>query len=335
MDIKTILVALAAIIPFALSLILLIWWKAKTKVRTGVFIIGSICFIVFALGVEQLAHNYFLLGNNAVSNFINGHVVSYALYAALAAGVFEEIARLVAYKFLLRKYKDPAISVAYGIGHGGIEMMILLGFTYAIYFLFMQGVSFGSEEINAQLFATVMSIPNSMIAVAIVERLIALVAQIGLSILVFTAYSRRDYKWFFIAIGFHAILDIPAAFYQTGSLSIVFVEIWCAVIAAVIMYIAVKLYKQLRPAYLAEKEAKQFIAFCGKDCEGCDSFKDLSCTGCRMPGAKSDFCENYCEMRRCGFDKHIETCEDCPDKKRCPAFAQAQENLKKLAEEVN
>lgn len=325
MNTKFILVSLAAILPLAINIAGIIICKRKTGARFGCYVIGAICFIVFAMGLEQILHQNCLLAENAISAVLNNSPVLYALYAAFAAGIFEETARLVAYKFLLKKYKDPAVSIMYGIGHGGIEMILVIGSTYLIYMLFMCGVSFGTAEMDATLLATIMSIDNSIIVVALLERFIALALHIGLSIMVFKAHINHDIKWFFIAIAFHVLSDLPAAFYQRGYLSIPIIEIWCAVIAIIVLYIAIRLYKPIRANYLAEKEANMHFGFCLKDCDRCP---DETCAGCRREGPKSEVCENLCEMRRCGLDKHINTCEDCPDHKTCGAFIEMQRVIK-------
>ena len=90
---------------------------------------------------------------------------------------------------------------------------------------------------------------------------------------------------------------------------------------------------------------KQFIAFCGLDCEACDArlatvnndralrqkvaslWSELNgvditpemvnCEGCRMDGVKTPYCDSLCQIRQCAFDKAYETCGDCPEMRAC------------------
>lgn len=61
----------------------------------------------------------------------------------------------------------------------------------------------------------------------------------------------------------------------------------------------------------------------------------INCEDCRMDGAKTVFCENMCESRKCTMKKGVSTCADCPDLKTCPIVGviiannpSALENLK-------
>lgn len=46
-------------------------------------------------------------------------------FGILAAGIFEETARLIGFHLLKKSYPTFATSLAYGLGHGGIEMLIM------------------------------------------------------------------------------------------------------------------------------------------------------------------------------------------------------------------
>ena len=53
----------------------------------------------------------------------------YLLALSLSAGLFEETARVGAFRLLIRERRTWASGVAFGIGHGGIEAMLLTGMT--------------------------------------------------------------------------------------------------------------------------------------------------------------------------------------------------------------
>ena len=54
---------------------------------------------------------------------------AYALYGALLAGVFEEVGRFLGFKFIQKripdKMNDPETPFLYGLGHGGLEMILI------------------------------------------------------------------------------------------------------------------------------------------------------------------------------------------------------------------
>lgn len=68
--------------------------------------------------------------------FIYDRPLLWAFVVGLFPGVFEEMGRLVAFKTVLRKRKNKETAISHGIGHGGFEVMLLLGLTFfGAYFL--------------------------------------------------------------------------------------------------------------------------------------------------------------------------------------------------------
>ena len=89
----------------------------------------------------------------------------------------------------------------------------------------------------------------------------------------------------------------------------------------------------------------KFIAYCGLDCEKCEARiatinnddelivkvaekwsklngveitkEMINCTGCRIDGVKTPFCDSMCEIRKCAMDKKYETCGDCENLMSC------------------
>lgn len=102
--------------------------------------IGAGTFILFAMILESLLHQVML-------PIVQDNVWLYGIYGALAAGVFEETGRLVAYKTLMRKHYGAKNAVFMGIGHGGIEVVIILGVTFLSYLIMaLAANSYGGIE---------------------------------------------------------------------------------------------------------------------------------------------------------------------------------------------
>ena len=51
----------------------------------------------------------------------------YGLFMGGTAAIAEEFGRYIAVRFLLKKNRRYADGIAYGLGHGGIEAMLLIG----------------------------------------------------------------------------------------------------------------------------------------------------------------------------------------------------------------
>ena len=89
----------------------------------------------------------------------------------------------------------------------------------------------------------------------------------------------------------------------------------------------------------------KFIAYCGLDCEKCEAriatvnndiqlrekvaelWTELNgvkitadmihCSGCRIDGEKTPYCEALCPIRQCALSKSVETCGSCSDMEKC------------------
>ena len=146
------------------------------------------------------------LSEHAVSRFLNARSVLWAFVLGLFPGLFEETGRLVAFKTLLRKRSNKETAVTFGLGYGGFEVMLILGMTYvsyiAVYALIKSGAySSFPEEVLPQFFAIALEIDSFSIgtlALAISERVFAVLLHTGLSIMVFNACRDRKYSLYFI-----------------------------------------------------------------------------------------------------------------------------------------
>lgn len=205
---------------FLLPVGLLVWWKRKTGAKLWCFLAGAVCFFLFANILESLMHQAVLYGTGPVSVAIQGSPALYVLYGCLAAGVFEETGRLFGFKVLLKNHAEKECAAAYGIGHGGIEVILTLGAVYVLYYLASLGVQVAEPETNAVFAGLASSISLGSASVAMLERVSAMMLHVGLSMLMFTACREKGRRWACLAcIGLHALADVPACLYQTGVLT--------------------------------------------------------------------------------------------------------------------
>lgn len=65
----------------------------------------------------------------------------------------------------------------------------------------------------------------------------------------------------------------------------------------------------------------------------------INCTGCRIDGAKTPFCDKLCPIHTCVREKGFDTCADCAQMDGCPVLGRiaannpaALERLKRLCE---
>ena len=106
----------------------------------------------------------------------------------------------------------------------------------------------------------------------------------------------------------------------------------------------------------------QWIACCGLDCETCDAriatiqndnaLREetaalwtklngvtitpdmINCTGCRIEGVKTPFCDKLCPVHNCVREKELNTCADCPQMNDCPTLGRIAVNNPSVLERL-
>lgn len=255
---------LAILIPITALII----FKLKNKdVKLRYFFIGAATFVVFALILEQILH-YFML-----STIQNSGVVFYTLYGALCAGIFEETGRFLAFKLFCKNENDPRASIMYGLGHGGVEAVVLVGVTLISYAVTAMTVNaLGTEALfgalpdeqrwaaEAQIAAlTDYDMVSTLVSLA--ERILAIILHTALSVIVFASIKMKGKLWLYPAvIVLHALFDVPAALYQRDIItSVGLTELLLLAADIVLVIVTVKIYKAMK-AELAERSEQLMAA---------------------------------------------------------------------------
>ncbi len=249
-NLSIIFMAISGIISVALPVILYLYWRKKYKLKVIPALVGAAAFIVFAMILEQLMHAVVLRPSaDGTVALINKHPALFVLYVIFAAGVFEETARFISFKILRKKYRNFGTALSYGIGHGGIESVIVLGVMSISNIAFSIMINSGATEmlasagVNAQTLAALVETSPYMFLVGALERVFAITIHISLSVLVWFAATRKGKLWLYpAAIILHAIANLAAALMKVGVIkSILFVEILVGIIALSIALLAVRM----------------------------------------------------------------------------------------------
>ncbi len=257
------LLIISGLFCLLMPIAILVIWKIKNKPSKLIAALaGAVTFFVWALCLEQALHMVML-------PLVQGSTVMYTIYGALAAGIFEETGRFVTFKLFLRKTiaeGNPANSVMYGIGHGGIEAVMILSVNLLTYAGIAVLINMGqggiiidsmmtsvppeqAEIAMAQLESFMLSSPIFYIS-ACFERVLAVTVHIMLSVLVFAAAHNIKLLWLYPAsIGIHALVDVPAALFQCGVIPIWAAYIVMIVIMAIMTPFVIRLYKSMKKEY--------------------------------------------------------------------------------------
>jgi uncharacterized membrane protein YhfC len=184
--------------------------------------VGMLTFVVASQLLEKLLHLYFLQWN-ARTVALLADPWAYAVYGGLAAGIFEECGRYVAFRFILKKFREWRDGIGYGIGHGGIEAIVLGALASLPTLITALQIDFGGGD-GSPMETALMAAPAYAFAVAGVERAMAFLFQLGLSLIVLYAAREGKIRFLFLAILLHAVVDFPAGLSQKGIIGLWSVE---------------------------------------------------------------------------------------------------------------
>lgn len=225
-----------------LPVVLWVYFTRKFALSWKLVLAGGLTFIA-----SQILHIPLVL---AMGSFLKSvSLLVNAIILGLLAGIFEETARYILFKFIIKKSRSWKEGVLVGLGHGGTEAMIL-GIFAALAFVNMiiyQNIDLSTVpsipadqlELAKQQVAAYWSAPWYMALMGFVERIFAIALHVSLSVMVLYAIVYGKPIWFWLALLWHALVDAVAV-YVGQEVGILAVEGIVAVFAIISLWIVFK-----------------------------------------------------------------------------------------------
>ena len=218
-----VIITMIALVVF---LIAAIWYaKKKYKINLSVLGLGAVAFFVSSQVLEKIVHLLVLHPQkDGTISLMQEHPFLYVLYGIAMAAIFEETARLVFFKWLEKKRSlEDSDALAYGLGHGGLELLYLgMGSLISLLILF-SAVESQNPNIMQLLPESTLATINNLAAWQIyllgLERILALLLQVGLTFWVYQAVRQKKWIYLVAAYGLHALFDLAPSLSQVGWLS--------------------------------------------------------------------------------------------------------------------
>lgn len=258
------------IIALICPLALLVYWLIAKKPKIASFFIGAVTFVIFALTLEQILHTVVMMaigGGDLLAGQVklSSNILIYGLYGGACAAIFEEAGRYLAMKFCMKKFLDKKNAIMYGIGHGGIEAIIIVGIAEISNIASAMAVNSGTidlvlaavpeaqrETLYEQLSA-LWTTPASSFYFAGVERISAIFLHICLSYMVYRFVKYNEKKSLVIALAMHFIVDF-ATVLLSNALPMLAIEAILAIIVLVFLVYVVKSYKNETEPEIVDQE---------------------------------------------------------------------------------
>ena len=215
----------AALLLIVMPLALGAYLVRHFKIGWRLFLIGAVTFV--ASQIPHIPFNIYILTPLMAGLGFGPEdgpglaLAGAALMLGLSAGVFEEGARWLTFRFWIRRARTWPEGVGLGSGHGGAEAVItgLIALATLIQLTALRGQDLSAIVPAEQLAAaeaqidTYWALPGWVYFFSVVERASALAVQITLSVIVLQAFLRRRRGlWLLAAIGWHALVDAIAVF---------------------------------------------------------------------------------------------------------------------------
>ena len=217
------------LVPVILGIIL----RRRFRVSWLLFGVGSLTFIgsqVVHLPLNNLLTKINLLPTAPENGWA---IAQMAIILGLTAGICEELARFVGYT-VLKKARKAEDGVMLGLGHGGIEAMIIIGVLTAggIAQLFaLRGVDLLSlnlgqaQLLNIQKQLDTFNQPAIIGLLPLLERLLAMTLHVVLSMMVLYAFQQKKRIWVIWAILYHAVVDAMAVVLSVNEVDVLLIEL--------------------------------------------------------------------------------------------------------------
>ena len=213
------------LVSLVLPVLVLIFLARKYK-KQGIptaWLLGAAGFFVTQILI-RLPILTILQGQSWFQSFSRNNLFLYAFGLAFTAGLFELAGRFAVAKLMSRNLTFRR-SLAAGLGHGGIEAMILIGIAYINNLIYIAMINSGSfdtvvsqtaamgvdtsqlELIRQQLLTT----SPSLFLLGGFERCLAMIAHAGMSMLVcYGVAHRKVLPSVLLCLGIHTLIDLTA-----------------------------------------------------------------------------------------------------------------------------
>lgn len=220
---------IAVIITFLITSILpLVVWviyglKNKGKGAFTAWLLGAAGFFIMQVIIRVPILNMLSL-TAGFQSFVAKHYVLYCLVVAFTAGLFELIGRYVVAKIMAKNLTYEK-GFATGLGHGGIEAMIIIGMTYLNNLLYIGMINSGTFDGIVEQTAALGVDTTSLVAVkdalintnsavfllAGYERILTMILHVALSLMVcYFVSKKQDLKGILICLACHWMVDFIA-----------------------------------------------------------------------------------------------------------------------------
>ena len=173
------------------------------------FLLGVATFVVSQVTLRMPLLSVLEKNSTSYLFFSATQPILFALFLGVTAALIEEWGRYVTMRFLMKR-RNLGHGVIFGLGHGGIEAILLVGI----------------PMINAILMTPYL-LTDSLSFISGIERLSAMFLHVGLSLMILQGVVKKQIRYVWIAIILHTIVNASIgviSYYVPTNLSLYIIE---------------------------------------------------------------------------------------------------------------
>jgi uncharacterized membrane protein YhfC len=145
-----------------------------------------------------------------------------AVFLGLSAGLWEELTNYAVFRWWAKDARSWRKGVLLGAGHGGLEA-ILLGIM--VLYSFINLVAVRNIDMSTVVPASQLALAQQQVAaywsapwlaslLGAFERALTIPCQIAFSVLVMQAFTRGKFRWVWLAVLWHAVIDASTVYFS-------------------------------------------------------------------------------------------------------------------------
>lgn len=180
-------------------------------------LVGVLVFLIMQMAI-RVPLVMFILPRTPAFWAIMAYPISYGIFLGFTAGLAEECGRWLGYRTILRKREDWLTGFSYGVGHAGVESILLVGMMSVSDLLYATHINRGTlnplitgldPRLLHRITGYLTNIDPSIVVLEGIERISVFFIQIALSLMVLYGVKTKNAVWLALAIFAHMGVDAP------------------------------------------------------------------------------------------------------------------------------
>lgn len=192
---------------------------AVVRRHVSPLLLGVMAFVVSQMVIRLPLLNFLASESSTYQLLSITKPILMMFFLAFTAGLAEEVARWIFMRYFMR-IRSVQNGVVFGMGHGGIEALLLVGIP--------------------MLGSATMMLQPQMLVLSGIERICAILIHICLSVLVLMGVRKRAFRYCMYAILIHTLINFTSGI-LANTQSLVIVELVLAVLTALLVVCTIRM----------------------------------------------------------------------------------------------